>query len=50
MLAFGDLKNTQKVYEVMFFDMWKYVYSESLFNALYNETKQKCSKNFLGTK
>ena len=27
------LKN-EKVYEVMIFDMWKYVYSESVFNTL----------------
>ena len=26
-----------KVYEVMFFDMEKYIYSESIFNTLYIE-------------
>ena len=35
-------KNKQKVYEVMFFDMQKYVYSESVFNTLYIEIKHKC--------
>ena len=36
------LKTSKKVYEVMFFDMLKYVYSVSVFNALYIEIKQKC--------
>ena len=27
----------------MFFDMQKYIYSESLFNALYIEREHKCS-------
>ena len=30
------------MYEVMFFDMKKYVYSESLFNTLCIEKKHKC--------
>ena len=40
--AFDDFKNKQIVYEVMFFDRLKYVYSESGFNALYIEIKHKC--------
>ena len=32
------------MYEVMFFDMWKYVYSESIFNTLYIEIKHKSLK------
>ena len=36
------LKTSKKVYEVMFFDRLKYVYSESGFNALYIEIKHKC--------
>ena len=28
------LKTSKKVYEVMFFDTYKYIYSESVFNAL----------------
>ena len=39
--VFGDFKNEQKMYE-MFFDMLKYVYSESLFSTLYIEMKHKC--------
>ena len=34
------LTTSKKVYEVMFFDMQKYVYSESVFNTLYIEIKQ----------
>ena len=30
----------------MFFDTWKYVYSESVFNTLHIEKKDKCWKNF----
>ena len=30
------------MYEVMSFDMLKYVYSESVFNTLYIEIKHKC--------
>ena len=41
------LKTGKKVHEVIFFDMQKYVYSESLFNTLYNEIKHIC---FLETK
>ena len=40
--AFNHFKNNQKVYEVMFFDMEKYVYSGSVLNTLYIEIKQKC--------
>ena len=36
--AFDDFK----AYEVMFFDMQKYVYSESVFNTSYIEIKHKC--------
>ena len=31
----------------MLFDMYKYVYSETVFNRLYTEIKQKYLKNFL---
>ena len=30
------------MYEVMFFDMQKYVYSENVLNTLYIEIKRKC--------
>ena len=30
------------MYEVMFFDMWKYLCSESVLNTLYIEIKHKC--------
>ena len=30
------------MYEVMFFDMQKYVYSENVFNTFYIEVKQIC--------
>ena len=40
------LKTSKKVYEVMFFDMQKYIYSESVFNTLYIETKHKFLKEF----
>ena len=36
--VFNDFK-AKKCYEVMFFDMQKYLYSESVFNTLYNEIK-----------
>ena len=39
--AFEDFKNKQKVYEVMYFDMQKCVYSESWLNTLFTEIKQK---------
>ena len=42
MKVFDNLKNKQKVYAVIFFDMQKCVYSESLFNTLYTEIKHKC--------
>ena len=32
--VFHDFKNEQKVYKVMFFDIWKYIYSESLFTQI----------------
>ena len=38
------LKTSKKVYEVMFLDMSKYVYSESLFNTPYIEMKQNVKK------
>ena len=40
--AFDDFKNKQKGVEVMFFSMWKYVYSETVLNILYIEIKHKC--------
>ena len=30
------------MYEVMFFDIKKYLYSESVFNPVYIEIKHKC--------
>ena len=43
MKIFNDFKNKQKkVCKVLFFDVWKYVYSESIFNILYTEIKHKC--------
>ena len=39
---FDNFKNKQKAYEVMLFLYVKYIYSESLFNTLYNEIKNKC--------
>ena len=38
-------KQATKMYEVMFFDMQKYVYSESVFNTIYIEIKRKSLKN-----
>ena len=38
--TFDDFKNKWKLYEVMFFDMQKCLYSESVFNKLYVEIKQ----------
>ena len=35
------LKITKKLHEVIIFDIQKYVYSESVFNSLYIETKRK---------
>ena len=42
--AFRDFfkKQAIQVYEVMCFDMQKYVYSESIFDTLYIEIKDKC--------
>ena len=43
--AFNDFKNKQqKRTKKLFFDMYKYIYSESLFDTLYNAIKHKCSK------
>ena len=42
--AFDNFKNKQKsekVYEVMFFCVIKYVYFESVFNTIYTEIKYK---------
>ena len=39
--ALTNFKNKQQKYEVMFFDMRKYVYSKSAFNTLYVEIKHK---------
>ena len=37
------LKTIKKVCEVMFFSVYKYIYSECVFNALYIEmVKNKC--------
>ena len=36
------LKTSKKVYEVMFFDMLMYVYSESVLDTLYIVIKHKC--------
>ena len=36
------LKKATKVYEVIFFDMQKYIYPEILFNTLSIEIKPKC--------
>ena len=38
--ASGDFKNKQQKC-IMFFDMLKYVYSESVFNTLYIDIKHK---------
>ena len=38
------LKTSKKLYEVMIFDMWKYVYFESVFNTLYIEIKLNVKK------
>ena len=38
------LKTSKKVYEVMLFDMSKYVYSENVFDTLYNQIKQMLKK------
>ena len=37
-------KKATKVYEVMFFGKWKYVYSESVFNTFYTEINIKVEK------
>ena len=38
------------MYEVMFFDMYKYIYSSNLFNSLYIEMKHKYLKKFASDK
>ena len=38
------LKTGKKVCEIIFFDIQKYVYSESVFNTLYIEVKQMLKK------
>ena len=50
MKAFVNFRNKQQVYEVILFDMQKYVYSENVFNTLYIEIKHKSLKNSLRTK
>ena len=47
---FDGLKNKQKAYEVMFFDMQKCMYSESLFNTRYIQTKKYFSDKMNITK
>ena len=47
-LLFFCFFHKEKVCEVMFFDMKKYVYSESVFNIPYIEMKHKCKKNTFG--
>ena len=44
------LKASKKVYEEMYFDMLKCVYSESVFRTLYIKIKHNCQKGFLRTK
>ena len=39
--TFCNFKKATKVYEVIFFDKYKYVYSENAINTLYIEIKQK---------
>ena len=41
------LKTSKKVYEVMFFNIWNYFYSESIFSTLYIEIKHKCWKKYV---
>ena len=53
MKAFEDFKDKQQKsmnHEVMFFNMQKYVYSESVFNTLCIQIKHKSQKNSLQTK
>ena len=50
MKVFNNFKNKQQEYEVIFVSIIKCVYSESVFNTLYIEIKQKSLKNFLQTK
>ena len=46
----SSILKTKKVYEVMFFDMLKWIYSERLLNTLYTEIKGKCWNNLFWTK
>ena len=39
-------KHATKVYEIMFFDIYKYVYSESVFNTLIHCDKTQMLENF----
>ena len=48
--AFREFKKTNKVYEVMFFDMSKYLYLESLFSTLYIEINHSFLKKIFWTK
>ena len=43
-------ETSKQVYKVMFFDMVKYIYSESLLKKLYIKIKHKCQKNFFSQK
>ena len=42
--AFDDFKKKLKAYEIMFFDRWKNLRSENLFNTLYFEIKTNIKK------
>ena len=46
--AFDNSKNKHEVYEVIFSNMQKYVYSESVFNTLYIEVNPNAKKKYLG--
>ena len=50
MKAFDNFKNKQESVWSNVFDILKYIYSESVFNALYIEIKHNCYKKFLQTK
>ena len=40
--TFSQLKTSKIVYEVLFFDMQKYIYSENGFNTIYIHIIHKC--------
>ena len=40
--TFSNLKTSKIVYEVLFFDMQKYIYSENGFNTIYIHIIHKC--------